>query len=93
MPRYPKKQRPVFTDYSSLPVVLKTCHIVDLMDCCEATAMELFRQWDKKKLLTVVWCGNSPRINRDAFLHYFSGGILSGPNRDKEQKPPQAIGL
>jgi len=81
MPRYPKKERPVYNDYSSLPVVLRTNHVVDLMDCCEATALKLIRQWDKQKLFPVVWCGNSPRINRDAFLNYFSGGLISGPGQ------------
>lgn len=81
MSRYPKKERHPLTDYSSLPIVLHSNHIVEVLGCCEATALKTIRQWDKQKIFPVIWCGNSPRINRDAFLFYFTGGLIgAGPD-------------
>jgi|GEM_PF-2794316 len=84
MPRYPKKERTCITDYSTLPAVLQAKHIVEIMDCCDATAMKLIREWDKKGFFPVVWCGNSPRINRDTFLNWFTGGLwISQKTKDQ----------
>lgn len=86
MPRYPAKERPLYTDPSQLPLVLKTKDVVDLVGCCKSNALEVIRSLEEDGL-TVIWIGNSrkePRISRDALLAFLNRGVEDPEHAEQE---------
>jgi hypothetical protein len=54
-------------DPGQLPLVLKTQDIMNLCRCSRPSALDIIRKAEKQGIL-VLWVGNQPRVNRDAFI-------------------------
>ena len=54
-------------DPGQLPVVLKTQDIMNLCRCSRPSALTIARKAQKQGV-NVLWIGNQPRVNRDAFI-------------------------
>lgn len=52
-----------------LPIVLKTQDVMNLCRCSRPSALDIVRKAQKQGI-TVLWVGNQPRVNRDAFIDW-----------------------
>lgn len=55
-----------------LPYVLQTKDIMRLLQCSRPYALKAIRKAEKNGVF-VLWVGNRPRVNRDAFLEFLNG--------------------
>lgn len=56
-----------------LPIVLKTQDVMNLCRCSKPSALAVVRKAEKQGI-RVLWIGNQPRVNRDAFIAWLQAG-------------------
>lgn len=63
---------PIYNPEQQLPYVLQTKDVMQLLQCSRPYALKAIRKAEKNGVF-VLWVGNRPRVNRDAFLEFLNG--------------------
>ncbi len=60
-------------NFDNLPAILKAKDLTIILRCSPTKVYELLNQAKEQELFPIRYIGRSPRIPRDAFLHWLKG--------------------